>query len=140
MDFYFGELSCKRIVEEIGLLVHHMAGKDSSELNRWITAGRGFQKLELSDTSQWVLRASAESERYIHIHPGRYSPYTLRVTANTLKTAVALAIWLNQHPTCQPDVEAVNLVRKELLGLSSLSGIRPGGSLVRIMNHLGTLM
>ena len=42
----------------------------------------------MPDGSAWVLRQGEEGGRYVHVHPGRRTPPTLRVRATVLKTAV----------------------------------------------------
>jgi len=53
-------------------------------------------------------------EKFVHIHPGRYSPNTFRVKANTLKTAIVaefLALCQDQSPY---DIQVVNQARIRL--------------------------
>ena len=70
------------------------------------------------DTSRWVLRAGDEDDRFVHVHPARYSPFTIRVRANVLTTAVMALAYTGLHggdPLSRP---VVNAVRRDYLGLA----------------------
>lgn len=89
MDMYTGDLSPEIIFEEI---TAQLAAEDihlPATFAAAVAARRGYMEVTLSDTSRWVLRLSDDPERYIHLHPGRYSPHTLRIKAAALKTAMA---------------------------------------------------
>lgn len=61
-----------------------------------------------------VTRKSQDPRNFVHVHPARYSPNTVRVRANTLKTAIVaffLAVCRNNSPYNQ---EIVNEARSKL--------------------------
>ena len=68
--------------------------------------------------SRWVLRMGDEAGRYVHVHPGRWSPATLRVRANVLKTAVMVLAYAAAYGGDPLDRALVNRVRGEFLGLA----------------------
>ena len=73
--------------------------------------------------------AGITPERYVHIHPAKYSRHTIRVKANTLKTVLALkyaSIKLMDKPNY--NLQEVNRIRVELLGFSPIKSIRKGDS------------
>ena len=54
----------------------------------YLAAHDDYLTIKLSDDSEWILR-EAKGARYVHIHPGRRVPHTLRMKAAALKTALA---------------------------------------------------
>jgi hypothetical protein len=69
-----------------------------------------------------------ESERYIHLHPGRWSPGTVRVRANVIKTAFLTLLYAGIHTADPRDRVVINHVRREYLTLPPL-GRDPEGEL-----------
>jgi hypothetical protein len=65
----------------------------------------------------------------VHIHPGRYSPQTIRVKATTLKTAILILYFEQVADVEIVNANAINQIRKEYLNeppiksLSSASGL-----------------
>ncbi len=96
MDLYFGKLSPSEISREI---ISYLKKEKSFSFDRYIgwlkTETKDYKLIRLSDKSIWTLRLGENQERYVHIHPGRYSPNTIRVKATTLKTAI-LILWYKQ--------------------------------------------
>ncbi len=89
MDLYFGEYSPVNISTQILDYLHRNKIFSPDLYKDWLSKdGKGYQLVELKDKSVWTLRIGENLERYIHIHPGRYSPLTVRVKATTLKTAI----------------------------------------------------
>jgi hypothetical protein len=120
MDLYFGAYSPRTIGD--GILAQLTSDKHLSldAYRAWVAAGGGYRILTLEDTSRWVLRMGDEVERYIHVHPGRYSPETCRVKANVLKTAVMALAFAGVYGGDPTDVALVNRVRREYLELAPL--------------------
>lgn len=91
MDLYLGELTPALIAEQISQQLQEKAVFERVEYVNFINPPIiGYQTITISDTSVWVLRLGETEQRHIHIHPGRYSPHTIRVKASILKTAIAL--------------------------------------------------
>src|SRR5439155_910547 len=64
----------------------------------WVEGQGGYGILTFpEDESRWVLRLGDEGDRYVHVHPGRWTPATLRVRANVLKTAVMVLAYVGAH-------------------------------------------
>lgn len=112
-DFYIGDLQLNDIREEIlqKLSNMHLSGKE--EYVNWLQENGGFQQVALSDGSIWILLEGTDADCYIHIHPGRYSPHTIRIKASTLKTAIALCCAGVLSPK-DISTEKVNVVRRDL--------------------------
>lgn len=132
MDMYTGRLSPEEIFKEIRVQLK-AAGIDSRDgYEVWLAEKNHYATLVLSDTSRWILRLAADKALYIHLHPGRYSPHTLRVKAAALKTA--LAWWVaRQHHTLTGDLLGdLNRVRKEIR-LSPLRNAAESNHILEIM-------
>ena len=114
MDLYTGALSIAQISHQILIFIN--------ELN-------GYYMITISDGSKWILRDGLNSERYIHFHPARYSPNTVRIKANTLKSLIAAHIIHKNHV----GLPEINQVRSEILQLAPLKQLSPD---IGISKHL----
>ena len=93
MDLYLGSLNPRQISNEIINKIKNFGLYTYIKYRKWLSEeGKQYKQIDLSDTSVWMLRFGNEKDRYIHIHPGRYSPNTMRVKAKTLKTAIAVNV------------------------------------------------
>lgn len=90
----------------------------------WIESKNGYQHIKLEDQSEWVVRKSNEDDRYIHLHPARTGPLSMRFKGSTLKTVYLLKI---NHSSVQDvlSVERVNRIRSQI-GLSPIKKLDPG--------------
>lgn len=139
MDVYTGDLSVENILAEIHSFLianHHLTDKHSYA--RWIDHQGGFGTVVLSDGSRWILRV-IDSDAYVHIHPGRYSPHTVRVKANAWKTAIATLL-VARHRGQSIDLRLVNEVRAEGLGLSPVRALDEDGELGRLLRLLANAL
>ncbi|MBE0570316.1 MAG: hypothetical protein IH618_02135 [Ignavibacteriaceae bacterium] len=131
MDLYFGSHSPVNISEQTLDYLHQKEILSFSRYQVWLSKdGKDYQLVELKDKSVWTLRLGDDVERYVHIHPGRYSPNTVRVKATTLKTAVFLLCLERFGEIKSFETETVNQIRIKFLNepplksLSSASGLR----------------
>ncbi|MEE4286900.1 MAG: hypothetical protein V2I31_12160 [Mariniphaga sp.] len=131
IDLYCGKLSVKEIGRQC-LYFSRKEGLTSAEkLKNWL-GQKEFRKIKLSDNSEWVIKQGLDSGRFLHIHPAKYSPFTLRVRGTTLKTVVALKIITNTKKQNQLELELVNQVRIEKLGLSPVKDLEKGKGISQI--------
>ena len=88
----------------------------ADDFDRWLGSKNGYRQIKLEDQSEWIVRRSNESERYIHIHPAHTGPFTVRFKGSTLKSVYLL---MNRFRGFQETIslEEVNRVRM-LAGLS----------------------
>jgi hypothetical protein len=87
-----------------------------NDFMHWVASKSGYQQIKLEDQSEWVVRKSNNIERYIHIHPTRTGPFTIRFKGSALKTAYLLKInSTGDHETISLD--NVNRIRIQI-GLS----------------------
>ncbi|NDV95525.1 hypothetical protein D0T84_11475 [Dysgonomonas sp. 521] len=118
LDYYTGELISQQIKDEIYKILKEQNLLDKNMYKLWLSLNNDYRELQLSDGSVWTLRM-IEKEEFIHIHPSRYSPHTMRVKANTLKT-VLCTLLLEETSPFTFNTGVINHYRKEYLGLSVL--------------------
>jgi len=104
MDIYYGSLDLDALFKEVITLI---PADDETSYLKWLNGG--YKEITLSDTSRWVLLHGTEPGKYIHLHPARYSPHSLRVKATILKTAMAIII-----AGVAPDLNTVNNIRRSI--------------------------
>ncbi len=120
-DLYYGKLAPSSIATQIVDEVHRVGVGSKDLYNDWVLGSApGYRMFTLSDSSVWVLRLGRFKDRYIHIHPARYSPYCIRVKATTLKTLIAY-LMQNGIICDHACIEEVNSIRKTLLNLPPLA-------------------
>jgi hypothetical protein len=121
MDFYTGALSPRDISTRVR---DHLGREGVLELGAfraWLAARDDYAVVPFAeDSSRWVLRLGDEAGRYVHLHPGRWSPATLRVRANVIKTAVVAVAHAGLFGGDPMDRALLNEVRQRHLGLSPL--------------------
>jgi hypothetical protein len=137
MDLYAGVLSPADI--GAGILAQlRTEGRLALDVYReWLEQNRGYRVLTLAaDDSAWVLRLGEEGGRFVHVHPGRWTPHTRRVRANVLKTAVMALAYAAAHGGDPLDVALINRVRREYLGLSPVAALAGEGGLAAVIEAL----
>ncbi len=135
MDLYLGKLTPHAIATEIiGRLNEFNAGSRVLFENWLFGRGGDYKLLTVSDGSVWTIRLGKNEKRYIHIHPGRHSPNTLRVKALTLKTAIIAAISGNENNLL--NLEFINGIRVSILNASPLKSVSSTSGLGKIINIL----
>lgn len=128
MDIYYGELGMTALMEEV---VTHVPVDNEEEYLAWLG---DYREITLSDSSRWVLLAGNVPGQYIHLHPGRYSPHSMRVKATILKTAIACMVCF---PAVErPDLGQVNEMRGRLLDLSPVRDLEQCQHLWKVMGML----
>ena len=135
-DLYYGSLTIKEIGNQFLKLIreHHI---DSPEtLMEWLDSG-GYQKTVLSDSSIWIIRKGEDPARYLHIHPAKYSPFTIRAKAPALKTVLALNVL--RAGLRAPDINEINRIRIEKLSLSPIKTLVNEKGLAKLIHNFNTL-
>ena len=124
MDLYCGKTSPEEIANQTNNFLTSNFIKTSSEYLKWLRKnGKDYQSVTLKDKSVWTLRHGDEEERFVHIHPGRYSPHTVRVKALTLKTAICVLAYSKIKLADVFDIKLINEARKEYLNASPLKSV-----------------
>lgn len=111
MDLYTGDLTTEEITQEIQYFLRQAGKFDKTSYADWIKQN-GFAKIQLSDRSEWILLLGNTEDNYVHIHPARYSPRSVRVKASTLKTVLALMIEIPD--LTEMNTSEINEVRKKI--------------------------
>ncbi len=133
LDLYLGTLSPEEVGKEIFDKLSEKNVIQYDAYRQWLSqSAKQYQVISLSDGSEWTLRQSLETERYVHLHPARYAPHTVRVRAITLKTAMltfAFALRTNR----KVNGADINLIRQEYLQVSPITQLQPHLGLYKII-------
>ncbi len=134
MDLYYGLYSP---IEIANYIIKHLASisiKSNKEYKNWLCKdGSEYQKITLKDKSIWTLRPGDEEKRFVHIHPGRYSPDTVRVKALTLKTAICFFAFAKIKSVTEFDIDLINEARKICLNASPLKSVNREAGLGKLI-------
>ena len=134
MDLYYGKFSQSQISDHIIDLLKDKKLFSPERYKSWLNnEGKDYKLLKLADKSLWTLRFSENPGRYIHIHPGRYSPLTIRVKATTLKTAILVFCFKHPYEINRIDTEEVNHIRKKYLSEPPLKSFSKASGLQRLL-------
>lgn len=137
MDLYLGRLSPAEISEQVILALHQNKVFTQIDYKNWLLKKENdYQVVELKDKSIWVLRYGGNSEKYIHIHPGRYSPHTIRAKATTLKTAIFILACIKAGDSNTINTETINKIRKKYLNERPIKSYSSTPGLTRLIDLL----
>lgn len=89
-DIYTGKMSPADIGNSIISILKSNHVLQADDFSRWVALKNGYRQIKLEDHSDWIVRESNENERYIHLHPARAGPFTIRFKGSTLKTIYLL--------------------------------------------------
>ena len=136
MDVYTGSVSPQALADEVLVQLRANEALKPAHYQAFLKAtGSDYRLLELSDSSQWVLRWGEEPGRYVHLHPARYSPHTVRAKASALKTALASLVY-QRRCGYQATTTAINQVRQRVLGLSPLRSLAEATAVIAWLEYL----
>lgn len=138
MDVYTGALLPKAIA---GAIVQHLSEHNLLEPGvyaDWLQTTGGYRLVNLPDQSEWVLRQGEIPGSHVHIHPARYSPYSTRVKAGTLKSAIMVCIWQLLHPHKRWQLSEINHLRQTWLLLPPIRSVDEAEGLRRILDQLAS--
>jgi hypothetical protein len=130
IDLYYGKLSVKMIIKEVFVFAQENGLLSPVNLENWLYP-HTYRKIKLSDSSEWIIKQSFDASRYLHIHPAKYSPYSFRVRATTLKTVAAFML-LNDNQNADFSLKVINTIRTEKLGLSPIKSLEKGKGISRV--------
>lgn len=131
-DYYIGELSVAQITGEIYSLLVKRELTDEKVYKDWLDSHGGYYEVALSDSSSWVLRYVNKKE-FIHLHPSRYSKFTLRIKANLLKT-VFCTLLFSDSSKGEFGISNINYFRVQFLGLSAINEDKDHQELKRVFD------
>jgi hypothetical protein len=141
MDFYTGSLTPLEISAHILDGLHRDNRLALEDYRAWLAEREDYAVVALDDDSRWVLRLADEQGRYVHLHPARWSPNTLRVRANVLKTAFLVLAHVRLFGGDPMDRAVINAVRRKHLGLSPIGQDPEGevglGAILEVLRREG---
>jgi hypothetical protein len=127
MDLYIGDRTPHDIGQQLLDQLRATSRLELDVLRTWLAAHGHFVTTTIDDGSVWVLRLGDVAGRYLHVHPGRWTPRTVRVRANVLQTAVLTMAHAVIHGGDPMKLERANAVRQRYLNLAPL-GRAPSGA------------
>ncbi len=135
VDFYYGLLTPGEITGEIKHILEDMQTFHEMSYHDWLASTpKKFRNIEISDGSVWTLLQGEVHDRYIHIHPARYSKHTIRVRSLALKTAVFLLAF---RPAFDDDlIGNMNFIRREFLKESPVKGEKDTRHIRKVLHIL----
>ena len=136
LDVYDGKLSCCSISNEIISFLEEHQLNDEKIFREWLNSFPGkFASCSLSDGSSWTLTWGRFPQQFVHIHPSRYSPHSLRIKPTTLKTAIAYSAIFdtNSYPI---NTEKLNRVRQDFLQLSPVKKVVADSSTYKLIEKI----
>jgi len=143
-DLYVGHLNLDRIATTALSFLEQKNIINKEAYLKWIKeSSEEYRTVPFPDESVWVFKIGIEEGKYVHIHPGRKVPHTLRAKANVLKTAIAVNAKAFLDQSNPLDIELINWVRKDLINLDPIKFVTLNQELGRIIYDfaikLGTL-
>jgi len=133
MDIYSGKLSEGQIFKETirFLEKNNISGRE--DYMKWAGTGyHNFRIVRLSDDSQWTLKYYEHEIRYVHIFPARSSPNSLRVKANTLKSAILFLVLAGKDYVSENELNKT----RALAGLSPIKNVEDVEAITEIIEIL----
>jgi len=137
MDVYTGQLGVAGIA---GAVVQHLADQlllAPALYRTWLSQSAGYRVVPLPDGSQWVLRWGEVKGQYVHLHPARYSPHSIRVKATILKTGILVRLWSQLRTAGEVQLPEINRLRREWLLLPPIKSLAEAEGLRRVLQRLG---
>ena len=132
MDLYLGGLTPSGIAGSTMDFLRRMKVSDVKNFQRWVSSdGNDYREIVMEDQSKWTLRAGEMKSRYIHIHPSRYSPHTIRVRSSSLKSAILFCAI--SFPEPGESLDKLNLIRKQYLDLPPLKNINSESAIFKLV-------
>ena len=132
LDLYLGELSVENVCEQCIRFFRENKLLSMEQFLDWLHPAE-YRKIELADNSLWVIKKGDNTQRYIHIHPAKNSPHSIRVRATTLKTVLALNVKDEKLlKDFSSNLAAVNETRTRYLGLSPVKKLEREKGIARL--------
>jgi len=132
IDIYTGRLSSDEICRLITTIARRDGFFSREEFDNWLKSSRGHRYMCIEDGSIWIILRGDDDERYIHIHPAKSGPYSIRFKGATLKTVYHLKSKYSTM-TGPPPLNMVNHARIEI-GLSPIKRLIPDKGILKCWN------
>jgi hypothetical protein len=132
LDFYTGDLTLENICAECVQFFKTNNISDKISFANWLYP-QEYRKIELSDSSVWVIKEGKATEQFIHIHPAKQSVHTIRVRAVTLKTVLTLMITTDAiSQQMNENLQMVNKIRTARLHLSPIKSLQHNKGILQL--------
>ncbi|KAF0234973.1 MAG: hypothetical protein FD181_3601 [Prolixibacteraceae bacterium] len=132
LDFYTGDLTVEKICAECAQFFKSRNINDKITFSNWLLPLE-YRKIVISDSSEWVIKKGKHPERFIHIHPAKKSPHTIRVRAATLKTVLTLMVCnIAISPQMNDNLLIVNKIRTAYLQFSPIKSLPRGKGIMQL--------
>ncbi len=129
IDIYTGTLTPENIGKEVIEILRSKQVLHENDFTHWVSSGNGYRKITLKDRSEWIVRKSDDPERFVHIHPARTGPFSVRFKGSTLKTIYMLQA-CSAKSQDSPSLEEVNRIRSAI-SLSPAKQLEDGKGISR---------
>jgi hypothetical protein len=136
MDLYTGPFTPAEIAEHVVVPLRAAGRLEFGPLSAWLRANGEYSLTELPDGSKWTVRLGPADGRYVHLHPGRWVPNTMRVQANTLRSAVMAHAHARLTGRDPADLAVANDARRTYLGLLPVRELTGDGGLGAVIAAL----
>ena len=134
MDLYTGSLTPYQISDLILKKISQKYYSDKNSFINWLEKDQiDYRTINLKDNSGWTLRLSENEERFIHIHPARYSAHSIRVRAKTLKCSVLYMVFGKDELMNKEHFGLLNRLRKDYLNLPPLKSLQSASAIIRLI-------
>lgn len=134
-DLYLGSYSPSKIS---GFIISDLKSKRlfaKEKFIEWLfNDEKDYKLIRLPDNSNWTIMLGKDKEKYVHIHPARYSLHTIRVKSVSLKTASIVFLRAKHFGGSPFDLSTVNKVRTEFLKYSPVKNISHKNGLGKIIS------
>jgi len=132
-DYYIGKLSPPEICRQASQRLEELNVLNREACKAWIMATpKHYRNIVLNDSSTWTVLMGRSNQRYIHLHPARYSKHAFRVRFLALKTALLYRLYFMANDNWI-DYDVINLLRHKML---SAPPIKKGGDVHQIKRVL----
>ncbi len=136
MDLYTGSFSPAEVAEFVFADLKSRDLFAFEPLSQHLAGQGEYAMFELPDGSQWTIRLGPADGRYLHLHPGRWVPHTMRVQANTLRSAVMAHAHAQLVGGSASDLAVVNEARRLYLGMLPVRELTGAGGLGAVIAAL----
>jgi len=136
MDMYTGKLFPSEITAKLYSYLISQGISAENDYRNWVSSSGKYRLAQIEEGSKWTFLPGKEDGRYIHIHPAKYSVFSVRIRALELKTAIAVIILTKRNGESPYDVKIVNIARKEVLSESPLKSVSKNAGLGKLIKLL----
>jgi len=131
MDVYTGSLRLEQIFVEIRSFLESRKLLSKEAFALWAgTCYSSYRITTLSDSSIWTLKYHDNEKKYVHIFPARTSPFTFRIKANTLKSAILYLILIGKDYVTEDDLNRA----RAMTGLSPVKDVTESEAVTELID------